>query len=134
MEDKTLIGSIDFSTDPIFNEVHIGDITKIKNVGVYVYTTNEGTDIAHMHLIGLKDEICIKIFVAEFFTHGSKQGTLNRGQSRIFDKFMRDQCRLKEYQGLTNWEAARKVWILSKGSDYRGPGYDTIQPDYTKLV
>jgi hypothetical protein len=119
--------------DPILNELEIGYIPKLK-VTVKVNSI-EGDNIPHMHLTNTngKDVICIKIFSAEFFPHGSKQGTLNKSEARSFDKFMREKNK-KDVRNRTNWEIARDFWIENKTPNYTGPGYDAIQPDYTQLL
>ena len=117
--------------DPILDEIKIGYIPKIK-VTVEVYP-KEGENIPHIHLTNTngKDEVCIKIFSAEFFPHGSKQGILNKYEARSFDKFMREKN--KDNKDLTNWEYARNFWIKNKLPNYKGPGLDSVQPDYKQL-
>lgn len=133
MDNEILIGEIDFSLNPIINETRVGIIEKIKSAKVYVYE-NEGK-IPHFHII-IPDveQVCVCIFTAEYFSHGTKQGTLNSSQCKNLDSFMREKTKLKDYKGMTNWEVCRSLWIQNKGSSYRGPGFESIQPDYRKLI
>ena len=131
------IGSIIFSD--ILNEREVSNkINRYspKHIGeckIEVYN-GEGT-IPHFHIFNLdkKFESCVRIYDANFFSHGGKyKGILNSSQCRELDSWLRKINAFDKTK--TNWEYIESLWNNYNPNCLYPTNLKTIlQPDYSTM-
>lgn len=134
-----LLSENDVKINSIVNEVLVDDekyLPNIKGIGscrIDVYG-GEG-DIPHFHITGEngKFKTCIKIYSAEYFKHGTKQGELSNKGARELNDWLQSENKIAA-NGNTNWEVIRLMWELSN-PNCRFPESKKVkkQPNYTTL-
>lgn len=134
---KNVVGTINFS-----EAIDEGSVESQKNtlntrgIGpcIVEVRTNEGT-IPHMHIDSIdgKFKACVCLHTNKYFSHtGQKYKQFsNARQLREFDNWLRKENIKHKGEGLSNYEAAVKLWYDNGNPDV---GFDmTVQPDYTTM-
>lgn len=123
------IGEIDF-TENVFNEDEIGR-TMFKDLGMCKILVYGGErTIEHFHIESPKGySICICIYTAHYFAHGTHKDILNSSQKKQLNKWMSQEN--SKYL-TTNWKAIESEWWRHNGNPKDRPK-NPVQPDYSQL-
>ena len=136
MEDNNLFEDAFLGNEPreVLNEDKVGNLFGSNKI-VVIVRTSEGENIPHMHIEGLSEDedICVEIFRPVYFDHNDyHKGKFNSRELKEFVKFMGTLSKNSKYQGLTNWEVTKRLWLRNHGPL---PDFiiDNGMPDYSKM-
>ena len=117
----------------VLDEQLLNEMTQIGSYDDYViYVRSKEGPIPHVHIVdkqtlGYKYNCCVRLDEPMYFSHGSKQDTLNSKAKKEFIKFITEKN--DEFE-LMNWEVAVRLWNISN-PDFKIRGVSL--PDYTRL-